>query len=337
MACKRFHNPDRIERCLVISALGSTWVLKSTLGLLFRLFLSRITWRPPSALDGVDLDWPSSRLSSFVYLIGVLLKGDGSVFISRSRNKLQSGIIKVYSRYAIQLEVSSREFAAHFNLKCSETFQRRPLRIRGPDKKGMFFVTYHDRGFGTWWKAQTLNTLKPYINSFPHDYLRGRFDSEASVSSYAVYMCGAEYHRDVMQFDRDLCAGLGMRAGRVLVYGKKGDRTYIEGRLIIRTMDRLRFSVNSRDFLNVIGGLVVKERDEDLKSGIKGRRWTPWSDAVRERAIALFGEGSSAKNVSMILAKEFQVDVPSITVYFWVHKGTRSWSEFKGETSEAEQ
>jgi intein-encoded DNA endonuclease-like protein len=266
-----------------------------------------------------------------VYLVGVLLKGDGSVFISHSRVKNRSGIFKVYSRYAIQLEVSSKEFAAHFNRKCSEMFQRPQLRIRGPDKKGMFFVTYHDRAFGPWWKTQNLDTLRPYIKSFPRDYLRGRFDSEASVHSYSVYLCGAENHRDVMQFDRDLCAELGMRTGNVLIYGKRGDLTYIEGRPIVNTMDRLRFSVNSQDFLDVLGGLAVKERDEDLRSGIKGRNWTPWSAIVRKRAIVLSRNGASTKEISKVIAMEFHVDVPSTTVYFWTRKGTRSWSEFSAE------
>ncbi|MDA4136263.1 MAG: hypothetical protein OK449_04600 [Thaumarchaeota archaeon] len=298
--------------------------------------MKRSPWSPPSALDGKDPSWPSSRLSSFVYLIGVLLKGDGSVFISHSWTRKHAGDFKVYSSYAIQLEVSSKEFAAHFNRKCSEMFQRPQLRIRGPDKKGMYFVTYHDRGFGSWWKVQSLDTLMPYIKSFPRDYLRGRFDSEASVNLYSVYLCGAENHRGVMEFDRGLCSELGMRTGDVLVYGKKGDRTYIEGRLIVRTMDRLRFSVNSLDFLRVIGGLAVKERDEDLKSGIKGRRWTPWPAAVRKRAIALSEDGASAKEISKVMATEFHLDVPSITVYFWVRKGTRSWSEFRAENSQPE-
>ena len=193
------------------------------------------------------------------------------------------GILKVYSSYAIQLQVSSREFAAHFNHRCSEMFQRPPLRIRGPDKKGMFFVTYHDKAFGSWWKTQSLDTLRPYIDSFPQDYLRGRFDSEANVNLYAVYLCGAENHRNVMQFDRDLCARLGMRTGGVLVYGKKGDQTLIEGRPIVRTMDRLRFSVNSRDFLRVIGGLAVRKRDEDSQIRNKRAEMDPL-DSSRERS-----------------------------------------------------
>jgi intein-encoded DNA endonuclease-like protein len=176
--------------------------------------------------------------------------------------------------------------------------------------------------------AQSLSSLKFYIDAFPCEYLRGRFDSEANVNGYSVSLYGAENHREVMQHDRDLCARLGMRVGVVRVYCKKGTQTHIEGRLVTTTMDKLRFHVNAKDFLRVIGSLAVNERDERLKSMIKGRRWTPWSTEVRERSIELFRSGLEPKQIASRLRGELEVDVPKMTIYFWTRRGTRSWSEF---------
>lgn len=256
------------------------------------------------------------------------MKGDGSVFRFTTRKQLKSGRIVEYRSYALQLQVSSLSFAKFFNLKCSQVLQRPLVSVRGRDKKGMFFVTHRNQDFGRWWVGQTLDSLRPFIEAFPREYLRGRFDSEANVNGYAVTMYGAEGHREVMEFDRDLCAKLGMRVGNLHVYCKKGTRTYIEGRLVITTMDKLRFGVNAKDFLRIIGGLAVSERDERLRAMIKGRAWTPWSREVRARSVDLFRQGLNPKQISVKLRSDLAVDVPPITIYFWVRRGTRSWSDF---------
>jgi len=193
----------------------------------------------------------------------------------------------------------------------------------------MFFVTYHDRCFGEWWTNQTLATLKPLIEASPFDYLRGRFDSDANVNGYSVTLCGAESHREIMEYDRSLCVKLGMRAGPVRVNDKKGSQCYIEGRLVTRTVDKLRFNVNAGDFLRTVGGLDVRDRDWKLRSTIKGRAWTPWPQALKLRSVELFNNGIPPAEISKLLRKECQVNVPPITIYFWIKRGTRTWSEFK--------
>ena len=152
------------------------------------------TWSPPNLQNGTERDWEPPRFSAFVYVIGVLLWGDGSVFAYRSRSTLVSGEVMTYYSYAIQLQVSDLEFATHFNSKCSLALGHPTVSIRGPDRKGMFFVTYRDQSFGKWWTKQTLATLRPYIERCPLDYLRGRFDSDANVHAYSVALCGAESH-----------------------------------------------------------------------------------------------------------------------------------------------
>jgi hypothetical protein len=264
-------------------------------------------------------------------VIGVLLKGDGSVFISRSRRVLASAQTTTYLSHTIQLQVSSLEFAAHFNLKCSMALGHPTVSIRGPDPKGMFFVTYRDQNFGRWWLKQSLSSLKPYIDSSPLDYLRGRFDSDANVNAYSVTLWGAESHREVMEHDRSLSLRLGMRTGRVAIYDEKGSQTYIEGRLVTRTMDKLRFSVNAGDFLRIVGGLAVRERDQKLRDMIKGRPWTPWPRELKLRSIELFGRGLRPAEISEQLRREGQANVPPITIYFWLKRGTRTWKEYKSE------
>ncbi|MDA4115781.1 MAG: hypothetical protein OK442_04420 [Thaumarchaeota archaeon] len=287
------------------------------------------TWIPPILSCRYEKDWKRLRLSAFIYLIGVLLKGDGSVFVAKSRRTLVSGETVTYHSHAIQLEVSSLEFATHFNLKCSLALGRPLVTVRGPDLKGMHYVTYHDKAFGQWWAGQKLATLKPFIEAIPIDYLRGRFDSDANVHDYAVTLCGAENHREIMEYDRSLCVKLGMRTGPVSIYDRKGSQTHIEGRLVTRTMDKLRFNVNAGDFLRTVGGLAVKERDWKLRSTIQGRAWTPWPERLRLRSIELSSKGLPSGEISKLLKEEFQADVPPITIYFWTRRGTRTWSEFK--------
>jgi hypothetical protein len=94
-------------------------------------------------------------------------------------------------------------------------------------------------------------------------------------------------------------------------------------------MDKLRFWVNAKDFLKLIGGLAVKERDERLKATIKGRAWTPWTTEIRAESIELFRRGLNPAQVSAKLKADLGLHVPALTIYFWVRRGTRSWSEFK--------
>lgn len=285
----------------------------------------RTVWRPPTSFHGLDEDWPSSRVSALAYVVGVLLKGDGSVFPSKSFRKKKSGVA-TYRSFAIQLQVVSREFALRFNSECSRVLGRPAVKVQGP-RNGMLFVTYHSRDFGQWWKSQKLSSLTRFIDLHTVAYLRGRFDSDGNVSSYKVYLCGAENHRDVMSFDRGLCARLGMRTGPVLVYGKKGDVTKIRDRVVVRTMDRIRFSVNSLDFLHTIGGFAVTTRDNALHRRA-GRPWTPWPEEVRSRALALLRSGHDFQTTSRLLSNDLGVRVPPITVYFWSRRGTKSWQRF---------
>ncbi len=289
--------------------------------------LERNTWTPPLIYDGSDPGWPIRKLKSFGYLVGVLLKGDGSVFISQSKH-FTGTCWKVRYEYRIELRVRSWEFAVVFRRACSKVLGRNLVKIRGPCKDRCYIVTYYCANFVRWWKHQGFSNLRRIAESLPEEYLKGRFDSESNVHDYAVYLCGASDHKEVLELDQQLCGRLGMRTGRILPHGKVGSVSMIGGRMIISRLQKLRFSVNARDFLHVIHGISVPERNLKLRRMIKGRGWTPWNGEIRSLALTLFGAGMSQKQVALKLYDIYGRRIPSTTIHFWTRRGTRSWAEF---------
>jgi hypothetical protein len=77
-----------------------------------------------------------------------------------------------------------------------------------------------------------------------------------------------------MELERTLCMKLGMRTGDIHPYGKTGGITYIGSKRIVSKEQRIRYGVNSRDFLRCVGLLNVEWRDYDLRYFHKGRAWT---------------------------------------------------------------
>ena len=132
-----------------------------------------------------------------------------------------------------------------------------------------------------------------------------------------------------MEFDRELCNHLGMRTGRILPYGHIGDRARLGTKVIISKEQRIRFSVNVKDFLKTIGGLSVESRDEKLrKFGEMRRAWTQWPPEIRIRACELHESNLEAQRIAIELAREYKRRVPMSTVYFWIKKGTKTYGEF---------
>ena len=281
--------------------------------------LNRSYWDPPKYYDGSEYSWPTSRLRALSYVVGVLLKGDGCVHES-----------KIRPAYLILLKVKSKRFVEKFRADCSVVLRRRPVKVHGPAGDGCWRVCYGCRDFVRWWKAQNLEEFKPLTRRFPHEYLQGRFDSEANVHNYEVYLMGAEDHTEVMEWDRELCMRLGMRVGRLLPHNEVGNVSFIGKRKIVSTERSLRFSVNVRDYLDKIGGLNVESRDAKLKSMVKGRQWTEWSADVRRKALSMWSEGRLNPNeISKKLSEDLGQKVPALTVYFWLKKGTITWKEYK--------
>lgn len=279
-------------------------------------------WVPSRSMSESDRDWPISRLESLAYSVGVLLKGDGSVFESKVLGKGGCGGDAI--RYHVKLRVKSRLFAETFRDRFARVLRRAPVKIHGPKAEdGCLVVRYTCVDFVRWWRAQFFASLKRIGERFPVAYLAGRYDSESSVGSYVVYMCGAEDHRNVLAHDRQLCIKLGIRAGKVKPYGRTGEPTRIGGREVRSKMQRLRFGVNASDFLRVIKVIHVVERNDKLYAMIKGRKWTPWGVEVRKRASKLRRTGLTPKETQTHLNSELKISVPYDTVYYWL-KNLRS-------------
>ena len=154
------------------------------------------------------------------------------------------------------------------------------------------------------------------------EFIRGYFDSDGSVGNYQVFLVGSEGHAHILEYVRELCLRLGMRTGPIEIYREVGEERLIAGKRTVVRERGLRFSVNARDFLTVIGGFGHDARDRKLKEMVKGRKWTPWSSREREQVLELVRKGLTIKEAAR------QVGVPYLTAYFWVRKGTRSWDEY---------
>lgn len=290
--------------------------------------MSKADWAPPRFLDGSDPSWPLERLRALAYIVGVVLKGDGSVYKVKRVNR--KGEPAGYNG-EVALRVSAPEFARYFCRRCAVMLGRRPTKVQGPYSDHCYVAKFRAIVFYRWWSSIRASQIKRIARTFPHEYLKGRFDSEAGVGSYCVYMFGAADHRWVLALDNQLCRLIGMRTGPILPYGKAGAKSYIYGREVISKVQKLRFTVNSTDFIKRLGRLAVDTRNRKLHDMVKGRRWTPWSAAIRRKAMSLVRDGLSPADVSTEIRRHLGVHVPPMTIYYW-GKGTRSWAGYSATT-----
>jgi hypothetical protein len=226
--------------------------------------------------------------------------------------------------------VKSPEFAEYFAEQCSNMLDRKPTKVQGPYSDGCYVSRFSSVDFYDWWTNSTFEEIAAIARAFPQDYLRGRYDSESGVGDYAVYMFGAVTHREVLELDRELCLGLGMRTGPILPYGDSSGSTFIHGREVFPRVQKLRFTVNARDLIAKIGRIIVKERDDKLRRTIKSRRWTPWEPEIRTEALKLLAGGLNPKAVSEMMNQMHGERVPPMTIYFWA-KGTQAWGKYLGD------
>lgn len=286
------------------------------------------SWRSFNSIDGSDPNWPRGRLRALAYLTGALLKGDASSYTTTVR-AMSSEHWKRYVGYRLELKNISIGFMQSFNRACTVVLNRKAVKVHGPYADGHYILQYYAKDFVTWWKTQTLSTLRKLIEAFPVDYLRGRFDSDCSVGTHEVELCGAEAHRNLMEFERSICIELGMRTGRLRQCGKIGEETLIGKKRVVTTQRKLRFSVNTLDFLRVVGKLNVEWRNRKLQERGIRRAWTPWEAEVRKQAIQLrTTSGWGYKQIADALSDAYKRRLPPTTVYGWVNRSGVSWGEY---------
>lgn len=288
----------------------------------------RRNWFYPESLTQETPEWPRARLAALSYSIGVLSKSDGSVYTTTKKLRVH-GHFKVRPVPRIELKAKSLSFVRKFNRMFSLVLARRMVKIYGPNLEGHYIVRYCSKYFFTWWRQNDRSTLRALLDTYPREYLQGRFDSDGNVHKGSISLCGAEDHRGVLEFDRRLCLSLGLRTGLVRPYGRVGEEYVLGFKRIKTKQQKLRFSVNAGDFLRKVGGLAVEWRDNGLRTFYKGRKWTPWSRDVRALALKVRQEcGLECKGISARLKSDYGVIVSIGTVYSWIKQGTSSWDEF---------
>jgi len=283
-------------------------------------------WRPPLAIDGSDDSWPARRLRALSYLVGVLLKGDGSVYVTCKR-ALRAGAVARIPIPRIELKNKSRGFLTSFNDECAIVLGRRTVRISLPNREGHRMVRYVAKDFVSWWSTLTWTRLKELIEAYPVEYLRGRFDGDCNVQKNRIDLIGVESQRRLMEYERSLCRRLGMRVGRIRTHGKVGQVTFVGTKTIVSRQPKIRFSVNTGDFAKTVGKLDVEWKEEALAQATRTRRWTPWSSRFKKRAEELEASGLNCRMVTNRLSEEFHTSVPYDTVYAWLREGVRTWEE----------
>jgi intein-encoded DNA endonuclease-like protein len=285
--------------------------------------LSR-SWRPPAAIDGSDLGWPLERLRKLAYVVGVLLKGEGSVYCTRQTRLLKDRRITIRVP-RIELKNKSEGFLGAFNNDLSQVLGRNKVKISGPNREGHRMVRYTSKDFVSWWRSLDLAELFRIARAFPSEYLRGRFDSDSNVGRYKICLVGIEKHRLLMEFERSLCVMLGIRAGRIHPYSSVGETTFvsINSKRITSKQPKIRFNVNTRDFARMVGWLNVEWKNRVLQSPPQ-RPWTPWESGVRKKALELNSAGLSCQGVAEKLRLEFNLAIPYDTVYYWLRRSVLS-------------
>jgi hypothetical protein len=268
------------------------------------------------------------------YLVGVILKGDGTTYVTYELRPLAK-FSRRYYVYKVELKNQSPRFLQAFNLACSVVLDRRPIRMTGPNGDGHWTIRYCAKDFVLWWRIQSLEMLSNLIEAFPMQYLRGRFDSDSNVQRYATSLIGIEPHRKLMEFERTLCRNLGIRTGQIHQTGNPGDVAFIGRKRIVSKQQRIRFSVNTTDLAKSLRFLNVEWKDAALQGAQKVRRWTAWSESIHERVVML--GTNSAMNPARIrrrIQQDFGIDVPYGTLYSWLRAKTRPWEAYSHRFTE---
>jgi len=112
--------------------------------------------------------WHPEPSNELAYVLGVLY-GDGYIVKEHNYN------------YNIELLVKDYEFAIEFSRGMSRLLNKRYMKPKWSKAAGKWKVTYSSKAFYTWYKKQSLETLKQYIEYSREtvaNFLRGLYDSE---------------------------------------------------------------------------------------------------------------------------------------------------------------
>jgi len=114
--------------------------------------------------------WYPEPSKELAYIIGVLY-GDGYIVKEHNYN------------YNIELKVKDYEFAEVFSRNMAKLLNKRYVKSRWHKSLNRWIVVYSSKAFYHWFREQTLETLKQYIEYSDEtvaSFLRGLYDSEGT-------------------------------------------------------------------------------------------------------------------------------------------------------------
>ena len=249
---------------------------------------------------------PSRQLA---YILGVM-RGDGIRTSYRPQGKEE-----------IRLWVKDKDFASHFNTAVAHVLEKRPNKIRREiraDKDGaMFFHVRYSSVQLAEFLDRDFDSLKPFVEAHPADYIQGFFDSDGGSSidrsrgRLYLKLAASNTNLQTLGYVRDLMLqGFGIRSSiridrepgySVVVYHRvvtKRKRTYL---LEISRQDSVRA------FFNLVG-FSIQRKQCVLEDGFRlidthgrrqaamlwpslyekiGRRWRRRVDAGRGGMLGL--------------------------------------------------
>ena len=117
--------------------------------------------------------WVPKLSNELAYIIGVL-HGDGSLYINEYN-------------YRIGLGVKDYEFAETFSKNMARLLNKKVVKPYWNKANNEWVVVYSSKAFYTWYKQQSLESLKQFIEYSKEtvaSFLRGLYDSEGNYYMY---------------------------------------------------------------------------------------------------------------------------------------------------------
>ena len=206
---------------------------------------------PPAA------KWIPEPSKELAYVLGVL-HGDGSICVNNHR-------------YKIRLKVKDLQFADIFSIAMAKTLNKKYSTPRWYEPKNIWRVVYHSKAFYMWFKEQTLETLKPFIEHNKEtvvNFLRGLYDSEGNH-----YKCKKKYSQirlynndtELLEYVQHLLRKyFGIVAKGPYLNGKAGTKSKMENRIIRKNHNNYQIVIyrkqHTEKFLNEIGFSILEKQ-----------------------------------------------------------------------------
>ena len=225
--------------------------------------VSRLTGIPKSTLSYWKRNmhkpplvwWRPKPCPELAYVIGVQLS-DGYIKWKEREQRCKNGLystdreyVEEYSRCMAVVLGRNKENRVWFE-------KRRPDR-----RKDGWRVEYGSAAFYHWFKQQTLESLKPYIEHCEEcvkAFLRGFFDGDGSNSGVQVKAYNSD--EKLLEYIKQLLKKLEVRTGKISIATKAGTTSRKRNSEVVKAKkDCFQLNVNRRNFLEKIGFTIERK------------------------------------------------------------------------------